>query len=315
MTIDELQWMTELFRAGKMSKAAERLYITQPALSQCVQRIERQLGFKLFERSNKGLKPTPKGQLFYEAALRITNTYQQFLYQAELLDQQQIREITIGMAPYLSYCCSVGILSSLRKRFPELFFQVQEASTADLLEALQENRIQMAVIHEAARKAELTSHPFGVFPYGIFLRKGSSAGQHAYEKGGKRFLDPVFLEGEPLSLGRKGQATRVVMEKLLQEAGVVPIIVAESGHITTRYRYALEGFASTISPITGEALALDRQQGESIVYRIPPKYRYSSSRLTICALPDVDKRIPREVFTILADSIVSNEEFGFDGSM
>ena len=141
MTIDELQWMTELFRVGKMSKAAENLFITQPALSQCVQRIEQQLGFKLFERSNKGLKPTPKGQLFYETARQITNAYQQFLYQAELLDQQQIREITIGAATYLSYCCSVDMLSALKKAFPNISFQIYEASTHDLLEALHENRI------------------------------------------------------------------------------------------------------------------------------------------------------------------------------
>ena len=312
MTIDELQWMTELFRVGKMSKAAENLFITQPALSQCVQRIEQQLGFKLFERSNKGLKPTPKGGLFYEAALHITYTYQQFLYQAELLDQQQIGEITIGMAPYLSYCCSVDMLSALRRRFPDIQFQVQEASTADLLEALHENRVQLIVVHEAARRKELASHPFGCFPCGVFLRRGCSAGQNAYEKDGKRYLDPAFLIGEPLIFARKGQASRIVSEQILKEAGITPNIVAESGHITTRYRYALNGIASTIGPINGEAVFLDREQRESIIYRIPPSYNHFSSRLTVCALPDVDRLIPKDVFSIIADCIAENKDFGVE---
>lgn len=309
MTIEEIQWMTELFRVRKMSKAAENLYVSQPALSQCVQRIENQLGFKLFERSNKGLNPTPKGQLFYEASLRITNTYQQFLYQAELLDRQRLQEITIGMAPFLSYCCSVSILSSLRKRFPEIRFQIREGSTSDLLEAVQRNDIQLAVINEAARIPELTNHPFGSFPFGIFLRSGSEAGHNAYEKDGKRYLDPVFLAEEPISLGREGQATRIVTEQLLQEAGITPHVVAESSHFATRYRYALEGIASTISPINEEVLALDRQQPSSIVYRIPLKYKRAMTRLSACALPDIDRRIPEEVFSIIAERIVENDRY------
>ena len=312
MTIDELQWMAELFKVGKMSKAAENLFITQPALSQCVQRLEQQLGFRLFERSNKGLRPTPKGQLFYEAAQRITNTYQQFLYQADLLDQQQIREITIGMAPFLSYCCSVDLLSALRKRFPEIRFVVYEARTAELLEALHGNEVQMIIVHEAVRTGDIKSHPFGTFPCSIILRRGSTAGRNAYDADGKRYLDPVYLADEPLSIARKGQATRILMEQIMEEACIKPNIVAESGHITTRYRLASEGIASTVGPVSGEALALDRQQSESLLYRIPPKYRHASTRFTICALPDVDRLIPREVFSIIADCILSSKDFGVE---
>ena len=215
MTIDEIQWMTELFKVGKMSKAAENLFVTQPALSQCVQRIEQQLGFKLFERSNKGLKPTPKGQLFYETAQQISNSYQQFLYQAALIDQQQIREITIGAATFLSYCCGVDILSELKKRFPNISFQIYEASTHDLLEALHANRVQLVITLEAVRKAPLTNHPFGALPCGIFLRDGSDIRKFAYQKDDKWFLDPVHLSKEPLVVARKGQGTRIVTDQIL----------------------------------------------------------------------------------------------------
>ena len=43
MTIDEIRWMLELFETGKMSKAAENLYISQPALSQCLQKLEKEM--------------------------------------------------------------------------------------------------------------------------------------------------------------------------------------------------------------------------------------------------------------------------------
>lgn len=312
MTIDEIQWMTELFKVGKMSKAAENLFVTQPALSQCVQRIEQQLGFKLFERSNKGLKPTPKGQLFYETAQQISNSYQQFLYQAALIDQQQIREITIGAATFLSYCCGVDILSELKKRFPNISFQIYEASTHDLLEALHANRVQLVITLEAVRKAPLTNHPFGALPCGIFLRDGSDIRKFAYQKDDKWFLDPIHLSKEPLVVARKGQGTRIVTDQILEEAGIKPNIIAESGRITTRLKYALEGIASSVGPITGEAVALNKQQRESIIYRIPPEYQHASERFTICALPNVDRLLPKDLFSVISCCVIENKEFGME---
>lgn len=315
MTIDEIQWMTELFKTGKMSKAAENLFITQPALSQCLQRIEQQLGFRLFERSNRGLKPTPKGQLFYETAQQISSSYQQFLVQAALLDQQKIKDITIGAAAYLSYCCSVDILSELKKQFPDNSFQIFEASTHDLLDALHENRIQLVITLEAVRKEPLTNHPFGALPCGIFLREGSDLRKNAYQKDGKWYLDPACLSKEPLVIARKGQGTRIVAEEILAEAGVKPNIVAETGRITTRYKYALEGIASSVGPITGEAVALNRQQPESIIYRIPPMYQHATARFTVCAMPDVDKLLPKEMFSVISSCVMENSEFGMELSL
>ena len=75
MKLEELAWMTVLFRTRKMSKAAEALFISQPALTQCVQRIEAELGFPLFSRSIKGLVPTEKGELFYQMSLDTTARY------------------------------------------------------------------------------------------------------------------------------------------------------------------------------------------------------------------------------------------------
>ena len=69
MTLDELNWICDLFSTCNMSRSADNLYISQSALSQCVNRIEKQVGFPLFERSNKGLKPTEKGLIMSSSLL------------------------------------------------------------------------------------------------------------------------------------------------------------------------------------------------------------------------------------------------------
>ena len=135
--------MLELFRTKNMSKAVENLYISQPALSQCLRRIERQLGFKLFDRSNKGLVPTPKGELFYEASLKITDTYQDFLAQVSRLDQEHLQALRIGLPPYLSMLSSAELLKNLASAYPDISFSVCEAFTCDMKDMLLENQIQI----------------------------------------------------------------------------------------------------------------------------------------------------------------------------
>ena len=310
MTIDEIRWMLELFETGKMSKAAENLYISQPALSQCVQRIEQQLGFRLFERSNKGLNPTPKGQLFYEAAVDITTTYQHFLTRAELLDRQQLTDITIGMAPFLAYCCSVHVVRDLRCRFPDITFHIYEASTQQLLEALRSGRVQLIIISDSMVTGEFSAHPFAQFPCGVFLRKGSPLADRAYVRDGKRYLDPAELAQEPLCITCPGQASRKKADLLLREANITPTVAMESRHITSLYRYALEGMATALCPITGESVRVDREAGASLIYLIPEHYENAHSRLAICTLPDLEKRIPPEVYDIISHCITSSPDFG-----
>ena len=86
MKLEELRWLNSLFRNCNISATAEEHFITQSALSQCLQRVEREVGFPLFERSNKGLRPTEKGMVFSKAIARMLKAYADFEQQIYLMD-------------------------------------------------------------------------------------------------------------------------------------------------------------------------------------------------------------------------------------
>ena len=113
MKLEELRWLNSLFRNCNISATAEEHFITQSALSQCLQRVEREVGFPLFERSNKGLRPTEKGMVFSKAIARMLKTYADFEQQIYLMDHPALSEIRIGMAPYIASLCSAGLLLEL----------------------------------------------------------------------------------------------------------------------------------------------------------------------------------------------------------
>lgn len=220
MTIEELRWMTKLFETRNMSRAAETLFVSQPALSQCVRRIEEQLGFKLFSRSNKGLEPTEKGLLFAEAAESITRTYQNFLTRAELSDQQTLGEIAIGLPPFLSSCCSAELIDALSAHFPQTRFSVLEGSWDALVEALRANEIQLVYTSGPLELPGVKVYPFGRGELVLILRRGSSLAAQVTVENGVRTLDPRLLREEPLAMTKPGQATRRLAENLLKEAGI-----------------------------------------------------------------------------------------------
>lgn len=307
MTVEEIRWMTILFQTGQISKTAEMLFISQPALSQCVKRIEAQLGFSLFERSNKGLVPTERGQLFYKTAIEITDSYQKFLTQTSLLDQSELHELTIGMGAYLSNCCSADIVQRLQKAYPHIRFSVYEGSFEDMLRALRDNIVQIVVTTGQFSKDGLVSYPFGRIPNVIFLRKGSPAAQYAYTENGRRYLDPKYLEDEPLALTKKDQASRQMAENLIAEAGFKPRIEHESRHLATVYRYASQGIASAIIPLT--KIEEKRDQDFHLIHWIPETYQWASYRSTIIVQPEIDRIIPKQIYKIIWTAAQESEMY------
>ena len=71
MNILHMRYAVEVARAGSISRASETLYMNQPNLSRAIRDLEGTLGITLFERTARGMVPTPEGEVFLERARRI----------------------------------------------------------------------------------------------------------------------------------------------------------------------------------------------------------------------------------------------------
>lgn len=307
MTIDELQWMTKLFEFKNMSKAAEALFISQSALSQCVKRLESQLGFSLFERSNKGLEPTEKGLLLLQAANEITDRYQQFLLQAQLLDRSSLSQIAIGMGPGLSTLCGVDIIHQLHTAYPQIQFSIIESYRNLPPESLRNNTVQLAVAPHSHPVEGTRAHSIGTGQLVIFLRQGSPIAKHIYVENEVPYLDPIHLAEEPLALINSEQATRRLMDALIQEIGFTPWVQQESRHISTLYRYAQMGIASSIVPLSTPAESWD--QYDHLICYIPKSYCHATFPVSILALPEIDQIVPKQIYAIIKAIVRKHDDY------
>ena len=96
MNFNQLHYFVETAAHLNLSKAAERLYISQPALSRQIQALEDSLGVTLFQRSNRGLTLTPAGQLLLDAADQLFRQERELIYRLRSANSDTLAQIKIG---------------------------------------------------------------------------------------------------------------------------------------------------------------------------------------------------------------------------
>src|SRR5690554_815200 len=90
MTQRELVYFLAIAREGNISKAAESLFVAQPSLSRCLQKLEADLGVKLFKRTADGLKPTVAGEYYIKCAESILKMYKGMENQISRLNKLKV---------------------------------------------------------------------------------------------------------------------------------------------------------------------------------------------------------------------------------
>ncbi len=135
----------EVARSGSFSKAAEALYITQPAVSQSVGQLERQLGRRLFTRGRRGVSLTPEGEMLYghiSSALGIIATGEEKL---ERMRHLQAGELSIGAGDTISEHYLLPHLERFHSLYPDIRLKVINRTSGQAIELLRSGAIDLAL--------------------------------------------------------------------------------------------------------------------------------------------------------------------------
>lgn len=115
----EMEYVIVIAQEKNLSKAAERLFISQPALSRFLGKLENELGTPLFERKNRQYIPTMAGELYLDTARKILRLQQQFDAELKSLIQTSRGVISMGITPGRGHTLLPHVLPAFREYFPD----------------------------------------------------------------------------------------------------------------------------------------------------------------------------------------------------
>lgn len=132
--------------AGNISKAAKQLYISQPAISKSIQKLEESLGTQLFTRSSRGVVLTPEGELLYSHVKSAFETLNQGEEKLRRSIQLGIGHLSIGVSSTLCKYLLLPYLKDFIKQYPHINISITCQSTHHTLRLLEEEKIDICLI-------------------------------------------------------------------------------------------------------------------------------------------------------------------------
>jgi DNA-binding transcriptional LysR family regulator len=151
MDFKQVETFLCVFEEGSVTRAAAKLHIVQPAVSNQLKKLEATLNLELFERLPRGISPTPSGRALYRLFAPVLESFRIAVYQAQMLSGAQIQEISVGINPFAGNAIMSDVLQTFRIRFPEVGVHVEEDVSTVLLHQVADGRLDLAIVHFGAQ--------------------------------------------------------------------------------------------------------------------------------------------------------------------
>ena len=255
MTDRELYYIKVIIEEKSVSKAAQKLFLSQPSLSQYVKRVESTLGTKLFKRTNSGLSLTTAGEKFYKAANEILRIYNDFEMEISDINNLKKGKIILGTTNYLSTLIMPEVLPIFKKECPNIEVEIVEENSTNLERILISGKLDFAIIHtspnrEILRNPKINFWPLMEDPFLLVTKKDNplSKFQTTIDKKLYPQIDITLFKDEAFIAVSRGKKIRQVTDLIFQRANISPKIALTTTSYETARRLACMGIGFTFVP-------------------------------------------------------------------
>lgn len=133
------------------NRAAQRLHMAQPPLSQAIRRLEQEMGVSLFERTNRSVSLTPAGEDFLESAREVLRILDAGVDKSRRVSQGIEGHLTLTFINITQYGPLLRALRNFRAAFPAVSFTMNEATTQEQVDALEQGRADLGFMRPPGR--------------------------------------------------------------------------------------------------------------------------------------------------------------------
>ena len=259
MELRHLRYFVAVAHEGHVTRAAEKLHIQQPPLSQQIRALEREIDATLFVRHPRGVTLTDAGRAFLTDAETILAEVEHAKIRARRTARGEVGRIAVGFTTSAPFHPLVArAMREFRTKRPDVSFVLEESSSLDLVSGLREERLDVAFIRSGL------VDPAGIAVYPLLQEDTAVAFPARHPLAKRTSLSLKELAEETFILYRRpdGRGLYDVIIAACSEAGFSPHVGQEAPRIVSTLNLVAAGLGITIVPASLSRLPL-----EGVIYR------------------------------------------------
>ncbi len=247
-----------VYQEGSISKAAQKLFVSQPSLSVMIHRIEEEVGVPLFDRTSKPIRLSEAGQEYIKATEEIMHIEKSFENYLQACDELQTGSLTIGSNQLLSSLVLPKFISEFILRYPRIHLNLVDdnsvvletmanAGTLDLVldnHPLNPEIFEQHILRKEQLLLAVPAH-FECNQHTVALTHQDILNDRHYDND----VQPVDLhpfESVPFVTMTKENDTRMRVDEILKKGGIKPRTILEIDRLATLYSFIEQGTAASI---------------------------------------------------------------------
>lgn len=246
MNLEALRCLCAVVEEESFRKAAERLHRSQPAISQQVKSLEREIGHLLLER--KTCRLTPIGLLLYDRARHILNETESLAKELEDFDETQAGELRVGTSDTTALYVLPEIVLEFAKAMPQTHLAMVNRASRAIAEQVARGELDLGIVTLPVDNDELIESD--LFEQELVLVVPSG-----HDLATRNRVNLSELSEEPFLLLNPNTRTGSVLKALFAREAFTPQVVLDSGSFEVIKRYVAEGIGVAFLPrivITGD---------------------------------------------------------------
>jgi DNA-binding transcriptional LysR family regulator len=241
MELRQIRYVLAVADEHSFSRAAERLHLAQPSLSQQIAKLEKVLGVTLFHRLPQHVELTDAGLRFVQVAQQIIDQVEGLEREMRSYAQGESGRLLVGSLPITGEYVLPAVISEFTREFPGVELQLVEETSSQLEQLLARGKIDVSLLTMPIADPSLFVEP--AIQEEIYL---ALPPQHPMA--GEQMVDLSLLADQPFILLKEGQGFRQISLMLCEQAGFRPRIVFESSNIHTVQSLVAAGMGISFAP-------------------------------------------------------------------
>ena len=240
MELNQLRGFLMVARTGSFTRAAEALYLTQPALSLQVKALEAALGERLFERRGGGLLLTPAGRILLQRAEQMMGLLEQAEEEIAALRGVEQGRLSIGTNDSYALYLLPDVVHLYHERFPGVELRLTNSCSTQVASMVADGEVDFGLVTLPIENERVQSRP-------LLWREDVLACAPGHALCSQSDPRPEQLVAHPLLLLDRG-SSRTLLDRLFEDAGLAPRVVIELGSVEVIKRYVEINLGISIIP-------------------------------------------------------------------